>query len=221
MEIEIARIVVVGITAIGVFVWLAGLRFLVDSWRLRYRRRQDPAATEQVDSWLSGAVDVEGEAGVLAGRAARVLAKGALQQLGPVKVLDVAEDRVRFERAAAVVANTPGQWFRRGELRFMPSLQGRSRVSWLVEPAPTEWLLWGGGVFQAVGLLALVAGCWAVYTYLASSTEPALRWQALQMLQVCHFLWPPFLFAALYRAGTRSLTAQFETLAQNLPYCEE
>jgi hypothetical protein len=29
------------------------------------------------------------------------------------------------------------------------------------------------------------------------------------------------LCGALYRIGTRSLTAMFDALAQNLPYCEE
>jgi hypothetical protein len=84
----------------------------------------------------------------------------------------------------------------------------------------SAWLLWLGGVFQALGLIALIAGCWAVYTYLASAAEPALRWQTLQMFQVCHLLWPPFLCGALYRTGTRSLTAMFDALAKNLPYCE-
>jgi hypothetical protein len=62
-------------------------------------------------------------------------------------------------------------------------------------------------------------GCsWAVFTYLVSAPEPAVRWQTLQMLQVVHFLWPPFLFGALYRRGMKEVTAQFEAVAYNLPY---
>ena len=227
MDIELARIVVVGITTAGVVVWLLALRFLVNSWRLRHARQGPPddegeTDEEQVAGWLAGTVEVDGEAPVLAARAARLLAQGTLNNLGPILVLDKADDRVRFERPGAGMANTPpAQWFRRGELRFTPLGSGQSRVSWLVEPVASAWLLWLGGVFQAIGLIALVAGCWAVYTYLASAAEPALRWQTLQMLQVCHFLWPPFLFGALYRSGTKSLTALFDALAQNLPYCED
>jgi hypothetical protein len=225
MDIELARIVVVGITAAGVVVWLVALRFLVASWRLRHAQRgrsddEDEWAEEHVDGWLAGAVEVDGEAGVLAARAARVLAQGAVSNLGPILVLDKADDRVRFERPSGM-ANAAYPWFRRGELRFTPLGSGHSRVSWLIEPAASAWLLWVGGMFQAVGMIALAAGCWAVYTYLASAADTAVRWQTFQMLQVCHFLWPPFLFGALYRTGTRSLTALFDTLAKNLPYCEE
>jgi hypothetical protein len=103
MDIELARIVVVGITGAGVVVWLLALRFLVASWRLRHGRcgRTDDegdAVEEQVEGWLTGAVEVDGEAGVLATRAARILAQGTLNNLGPIKVLDKADDRVRFER---------------------------------------------------------------------------------------------------------------------------
>jgi len=227
MDIEVARIVLGVITAVGVLVWLVALRFLVASWRLRHARRGRPddegdMVEEQVDGWLAGAVEVDGEAHVLAATAARLLAQGTLNNLGPIIVLDKADDRVRFERPGAGMANTPPtQWFRRGELRFTPLGSGQSRVSWLIEPVASAWLLWLGGAFQAVGLVALVAGSWAVYTYLASAAEPATRWQTLQMLQVCHFLWPPFLAGALYRSGTRSLTVLFDALARNLPYCED
>src|SRR5262249_33300367 len=44
-------------------------------------------------------------------------------------------------------------------------------------------------------------------------------WQTFQMAQAVHFLWPPFLFGALYRQGRRA-AAQFEALAHNLPYYE-
>jgi hypothetical protein len=87
-----------------------------------------------------------------------------------------------------------------------------------VEPANQGWLLWLGGLFQAAGLVALVTGAWAVYTFLASSPVPAARWQTFQMLQAGHFLWPPFLSGALYRRGTTAVAAQFQALAHNLPY---
>ena len=113
-----------------------------------------------------------------------------------------------------------GYWFRQGELRFTSLRAGRTRVEWAVEPVNMRWLLWLGGAFQVVGLFGLVVGCWAVDTYFASSPAPARRWQTLQMLQAVHFLWPPFLFGALYRSGARAVAAQFEALANNLPFCE-
>ncbi len=40
------------------------------------------------------------------------------------------------------------------------------------------------------------------------------------MIQVCHLLWPPFLFAALYRKRLASLRGAMETFIRNLPFCE-
>src|SRR2546428_35307 len=99
MDVELARIVLIGITALGAVVWLVALRFLLASRRLRNARPgwsddDGESAEERVDGWLAGAAEVDGEAGVLATRAARILAEG---KLGPVKVLDKADDRVRFE----------------------------------------------------------------------------------------------------------------------------
>jgi hypothetical protein len=75
-----------------------------------------------------------------------------------------------------------------------------------------------GALFQIVGLVAIVGGCWLMFTYVVASPNPDVRWQTFQMLQVGHFLWPPFLFGALYRRGRRETAAQFEALAGNLPY---
>ncbi len=221
MDITLARTVFFAIVLFETTIWICAGYFLLTSSRSRRSNAewQEPDAAEpHVDGWISGSTDVEGEAGVLAARAARLLAQGMPQQLGPVKVLDLADDRVRFERTG--LANAPHQWFRRGELSFTPVATGRTAVSWLVEPTTSPWLLRLGWIFQLLGLLALIGGGWAVYTFLASAHEPALRWQTLQMLQAVHFLWPPFLFGGLYRAGGRSIRAQFETLVQNLPYCE-
>jgi hypothetical protein len=226
MGTEVARIVLAAITAAGAVAWLAGLRFLLASSRIRRDRHQEDVAEagftgEGREGWLSGSAEVEGEANTLATRAATVLAKGSLQAIGLVKILEKADDLVRFERAGAGVANQPaGQWFRRGELRFTSLRPGRTRVEWAVEPVNMRWLLWLGGAFQVVGLFGLVIGCWAIDTYIASSPDPAVRWQTLQMLQAVHFLWPPFLFGALYRSGARAVAAQFEALANNLPFCE-
>ena len=49
-------------------------------------------------------------------------------------------------------------------------------------------------------MVALVAGSWAIRTFVVPHPDPAIRGQVFQMCQVAHFLWPPFLFAGLYRA---------------------
>ncbi len=57
-----------------------------------------------------------------------------------------------------------------------------------------------------------------------SANQEAMQDAALQfdgLLQVSHFLWPPFLFGALYRRGIRGVAVQFEALVTNLPFCKE
>ncbi len=221
MDPQVSQTVFAAITAVATVVWLVGLQFLLTSSRQgRAGPQQVPAeeagAGEGREGWLSGSAEVDGDASTLASRAATILAKGAF---GPVKILEKTDDRVRFERVEAGLGRQPaGHWFRRGELRFAPLRSGRTRVEWAAEPAGMRALLGLGAAFQAAGLLALVVGGWAVYTYFATSPDPALRGQTFQMLQVGHLLWPPFLFGALYRRGSRAAAAQLEALANNLPY---
>jgi hypothetical protein len=224
MDPEVAQVVLAAIATVGTVVWLVGLQFLINSARGRRAGQQQAAgevglASEGREGWLAGSTEVEGEASTLASRAAAILAKGDPFTFGPVKILEKTDAQLRFERADVGMANQPaGHWFQRGELRFVPLRSGRTRVEWAVEQADMRWLLWLGGGFQAAGLLALVIGCWAIYTYVATSPDPIVRWQTFQMLQAAHFLWPPFLVGALYRRGARAVAAQFEALANNLPY---
>jgi hypothetical protein len=216
MSPEIAQQVVFGITAVGVVVWLLSLNFLVKSARLLQLAKQEGFSEPPAQNLLTGSAEVEGDPKALAAKAAAILAKGTL---GPLKIVDKTDDRIVFERPDPGIANQPaGRWFRRGELRFMGLRQNRTQVEWAVEPAAFQWMLEVGSIVQIVGLVGLIVGCWAMSTYVATSPEPAVRWQSLQMLQVVHVLWPPFLFSGLYRRGIRGVTAEFEALANNLPY---
>jgi hypothetical protein len=225
MDPETAGVVLAAITTVGALVWLAGLRFLITSARAQPREAPDSGEVvrdgEQPEGWLCGSAEVAGDAGELAARAAALLAKSNLLTFGPVKILEKTDENVRFERVGEGVANQPpGQWFRRGELRFTLVRAGRTRVTWAIEPANVRWLLWLAWGFQVGGLLVLVGGCWGLATYVASSPDPAIRWQTVQMAQAVHFLWPPFLFGGLYRVGAHRVAAQFDALAHNLPYAD-
>lgn len=218
MDPEAAQILLLAITAVAFVVWLIGFQFLAGS--LRAGKPTSSDETEVSTNVLTGSAEVEGQPGVLAAKAASVLAKG--NPIGPVKIVDKTDDHIVFERLGPGVVNQPAsRWFRRGELRFASVGQGRSRVEWAVELANMGWLLALGALFQVLGLVVIVVGCWAISTYVVSSPDPAVRWQTFQMVQVVHFLWPPFLFGGLYRRGRREVAAQFEALANNLPYYAE
>lgn len=220
MDTEAAQIVLGVIVAIGAVFWLTGLQFLTGSTRAVKSSQpdeSDPPFTESRNR-LAGTAEVDGQPSVLAIKAASLLARNS--PFGPVKIVEKADDRIKFERLGPGIANQPAaRWFRQGDLRFVTAGRGRCRIEWAVELAKMGWLLLWGLLFQVFGLVALVVGGWAIYTYVVSSPDPAVRWQTLQMLQVGHFLWPPFLFGSLYRRGRREVAAQFEALANNLPFC--
>jgi hypothetical protein len=221
MTIEAAQIVLATITAVGFIVWLVGLQILVTAARVGKAANlpnddlNEPASEE----WLTGSAEVEGQPASLVKRAAALLAKHGPGYLVPLKIVACTDDHLAFERLDSVAAGP--HWFRRGELRFTPRGRDRTRIDYVVERVAARWLLWLGALFLFLGLVALIAGSWVVYALVVSSPDPGTRWQTFQMLQAVHFLWPPFLFAAVYRRGVRSVRATFDALIHNLPYSGE
>ena len=219
---EAAQLVLVAITAVAVITWLMGLRFLVVTYRAGEAGQGDDNPVSDLPApssgnRLNGTAEVDGQPAVLATKTASALAKSS--PFGPVKITEKNDNHITFEHLGTGRVNQlAGRWLRRGEFRFLPVGQGRSRVEWTAELSKMDWLLRWGALFQVLGLIALVVGGWAISTYVVSSPDLAVRWQTVQMVQTVHFLWPPFLFGTLYRRGMKEVAAQFEALACNLPY---
>ena len=57
-------------------------------------------------------------------------------------------------------------------------------------------------VFAVPLVILLVAG--VIWQFVVPNGHPAIRWQVVQMVQIVHVLWPPFLVAALYRRQRRA-----------------
>ena len=222
MTPETAELVLYAIAGAGALVWIAGLWFLLASRKAgaaapatgRWGSREDEASR-----MASGFVDVDGEPDDLLARAASVLAAGTFGALGAVKILERTESKIVLEPVDIGPAGQP-RWsgFRRAELFFSSAGHGRTRVGYSVHGSSRSWLLAVGGAFQVLGLLALVAGVWAIRTFVVPSENPGVRWQTIQMVQAIHFLWPPFLFGGLYRKQGRWIRTAFETFIQNLPH---
>jgi hypothetical protein len=161
---------------------------------------------------IVGHAEIPGTPAELSAKAAAILAKEQL------KIVQRTDDRVVFEGAGLPSMSVIGQYVRRGELRFSPTRSGQTGVDYAIAVPEARWLLTLGGVFQALGLVALVAGFFAMTIWVIPSPLPGVRGQSLQMVQVIHFLWPPFLFGVVYRMRRRAVQARFEVLVHNLPY---
>jgi hypothetical protein len=214
MSQNTAQTVLIAVTAVGVVIWLISLWFLVSSYR-RGRTEQPVdhfAHSEQLPpNWFLGSVEVEGQPHTLADKTAAILVR---QSPGSVKILEKTKDRLTFESVGPILVGQP----RRGQLRFTAQGSGHTRIDFAIEPPAHPWMLWLGIGFQLCGLLALVVGGWVIYEYCLPSPHPKIRAQAVQIVQVVHFLWPPFLFAGLYRQRNRAATEGFEILLRNLPF---
>jgi hypothetical protein len=227
VDSDTAKVVLAGIAGVAVIIWLSGFQFLV--WTSREARDQTgegDGALDEVASAegtvLTGAAEVDGEPGQLAARTASLLARGALFPNVPLKVVEASNGHVRFERIeTGGEGQAADRWLRQGQLSFSSLPGGRSRVEWAVELSNMHWLLRLGAMFLIAGLIAIVVVFWVLLTYVVPSPAPGIRWQVVQMVQVVHLLWPPFLCAALYRRGRRGVAARMQALANNLPYLGE
>lgn len=75
-----------------------------------------------------------------------------------------------------------------------------------------------GAGFLAAGLVALAVAAWAMPTFVLDHPEAAVRAQAVQTLQVIHFLWPPFLLAAVRRRIRANAVRLVEDHLNNLRF---
>lgn len=216
MSPELAKAILIALAATGLVVWLIGLWFLVGSYRRGTTAAECPAdhfgQFEQFPKdWLLGSIEVDGQPANLVAKAASFVARQ-----GTVTILERTNDRLVFERGALALAGLP----ERGQARFISLGTGRSRIDYAIQVSACRWLLFLGGLFQAFGLAALTVGGWVIYVFCVQSPDPQIRVQTIQMVQVVHFLWPPFLCGALYRRWKRVPRESIESLLRNLPYLD-
>lgn len=218
MDAQTAHLILYLITAIALVTWAAGLRFLIASARQPPIAETFAAAEPSGALSIQGTAEVEGRAEDLASRAASILAKGIAGQLGPVRIVDRTAIRVVFEGER--MSTGLSRFVRQGAIHFSDAGGNRTRVEYALDVSQGKALLWAGAIFQLLGLLAIAIGFCLVNAYAVDNANPGFRAQTVQMVQVCHFLWPPFLFGALYRRGPGALRGAMDTFVRNLPFCE-
>lgn len=222
MDPEAARLLVLGIAAVGGVVWFT-------AWQFHRRTFGRPRATagnaqlpldEQPEDWIIGSAELPGEPERLAGQAAATLAAGGSQHLPPLRIVDVSEGRVAFEGGGDRADAKPTAYIISGELRFTAIGAEKTAVDYAVVVGSSRGLKIGSAIFLSLGLVALVGGTWAMLAFVASNPNPEVRWQSFQMFQIIHVLWPPFLFAGIDRVRRRAVRSTMDTLVHNLPYLE-
>lgn len=223
MTEESARLILIAIAGVATLVWVCGLLFVVASARsgagARSPSREGRRDHDRSDpGWLEGGTEVEGDPAELLDAAVSALVSGGVPGIGAVRIVETKDDEVVFEGLGPAVQGQPA--FGRARLRFLRTrTSGRTRVEYAVR-SRGRGLLVAAGAVQALGLAAIALGAVLIDALVVRSERTEMRWQVLQMLQAVHFLWPPFLFAGLYRAQLRSLRTRIEAFAGNLAFLE-
>jgi hypothetical protein len=217
MSPETARIVILGVAAIGWAAWLVSVILalgLVKGPEKDYRR--DAAAD------VAGTVRVPGRAVTLSKLLTDRIASMAIGPMGAqCRIAESTSERVRVEMPATVYSF-------RGTPRATPYLNvdvsfrdagGNVEISYEADLSKLRKKM---GIIalcvNVLGLLAITVLPAGLYLYVASSHNPAVRWQSAQVVQMVHFLWPPYLFLGMYRRARRLLATALETLVTNLQY---
>lgn len=216
MDEDTARLVVIAVTAVGTLAWLAGLTAMIRAGR--DRRESARVAAERFSAegepgrgTIVGEAEVDGQPEELSSKLATQLARESVGPFGPVKVVASDDREVAFEPAGA-----PMNGFRGGRVRLTPMGQ-RTRIEYALRTSGSGLLI-GGWFMLALGLGTLIVVPCLAFTFAVPSPDPNVRAQSVQVVQMVHLLWPPFLFAALARQPGRMLRARMDALVHNLPY---
>ena len=224
MEMQYALGLLYLITAVSGIIWVLGIYFLAQSARIA---RNAPGNLYEIDSSptenvIIGSLEVAGNASTLTAQALSQIAKNQTGALGTLCILETADNQVTFQ---GIGGDHPGGFLSRriqkGKMVFSAAAAGRTRIDYaIIIDKSLRSLLVIGGIVSVAGLLAIVVGFALISTYIVPDANPGVRWQTLQMMQVVHFLWPPFLFGGLYRTQFSGIKNSFEAFLRNLPYLQ-
>ncbi len=215
MNAAAAEMLLYAITAVAVVVWIEGLRFLVATVRKEKKGGEQfgPADEAAPANIIYGSAEVKGGAAELSQKAAAIMAARS------IKICEKTADAIIFETPKEPIPgsniNIPSL---SGQMRFTPLSSQSTRVDYALAKPRVHVLLILGIVFQALGFVAIIAGFLLIYFLAVPDPNPGVRWQTVQMAQTVHFLWPPFLFAGLYRKSASIVRTQFDTFVHNLPF---
>ena len=201
MEFATAAMLLDVITAVAAVVWFAGAVFV---WRTA-RTMREP---------VNGELEVDAAPATLVRRAKSLLARGLDRSpLSGITLLEAHPDAVVWEGGEGRMRHT-------GSLRVAAtSGSERSRVAWQLETRTA--LVTVGHWLVALAGLAIIGLHQLLLHVVLAAEDPWVRPQVLQMLQVVHFLWPPFLLAGLARATRTRLVRDLERSLRNAALADD
>jgi hypothetical protein len=218
MTFNTAQLILAVIASIAVTTWLASAHYLANSpAKAAKRDRTEPDWTDRESRIAAGTTTIIGE-GEIAGdrdalstKLAAKIARDGIWPGGPIEIVESRDGLLEF--------TSPGEPANpRGQIHLESAGTGRTRYEYQVEFRALGRLLKIGWIIQGAGLVVLAVAYWALHTWVAPAASPAVWAQSVQLVQVVHLLWPPFLFGHRYRTQYRQVRRQLDTLLRNLPH---
>jgi len=224
MEQRTAEIIFFAVVPVLLLVWLAGTRFALSRTRRPALEEQEPwpgpaseAGAGERDG-IAGEVVVRGDAEPISRKVAGDLAAGTLFRDGSdARIIERTRDRVVFERlfGGRRPRSLPGG---SGRMTFRQE-GGRTRVRYALSGG-------NGSLFRLIALLVcfgygglIVAGVpLAIWLLVVRSEDPAVRAQTVQVVQMVHGVWPPFLIGGIFGKMRKRIGDRLETYLANLEH---
>lgn len=245
MSIGTAQLVFFGVAPLMCSVWLVGTRapvpletakelffaiavpmwavWLFGTWFALKRVRpatapevlaDDPAVRDV----LTGEVEIKGDAETVSKKIAEELIGAASAGgMSGIRITERTRERIAFEKAAGVGGRMPvfdsglvtlATEGDRVRVRYAVSQRRFARIMRIV--TYLVCFLYGGA--------AVVVWPVIVWVYFVNSEDAAMRHQFLQIIQMVHGVWPPFLVGFLSSRLRKMTSNFFETLLANLEH---
>ncbi len=185
MEEQIAKAIIAAGFVVGLLVWLAALRL--------YRRMADHPRVERVEMTFAGKSPAE---------AIRAILAAAMPMLGMARLSRPTEHALVVSNAgveARINAERTG---------------GRTLVTAEIDDtALTRRVQTIMAILVVLVMPVVVAGVPALLWYFAAPNDsPNIRWQCVQVVQIVHVLWPPFLVYFLWKKPRDMIAAAISNL---------
>jgi len=178
MDEQAAKLVIAAGASIGALFWLMALGL--------YRKLASAQQVQKIEARIPGKYPAETIKDLLAA-SKDVLADARVFSAQP-RLTRPAENRLLIEQGGL-------------EVRMEATRVGGGTllVAEVDDSKYTRRFLLGLGAYVLILMPVVIGGAAvAMWHFVAPSERPAIRWQSLQILQISHVLWPPFLIYALW-----------------------
>jgi hypothetical protein len=177
MTEDTARLIIAAGLGVGLLFWFIAV--------VLYRKIANAPANERVEAIVADKSPGEALKDLLS-RSAAIWPQARLTR--------TAENRVTVTQSGIKV-----------ELEAVRRGSGAQLIAQIDAAAYNRRFAMGMAALVLIVMPAVVGGVpWALWNFVASSDSPSVRTQAVQVVQIVHVLWPPFLIYGLWRGIRRA-----------------